>query len=80
MPSCPQDVGHDLSTISEEIEALDDNKCITRDPPKECVSIEKQTGDASSEKKWTTGLGSMIICLLRWQIKVQRLTATPINL
>ena len=51
-PSCPQDLGRDLSIISEEIEALDKKnnqsfQCITRDPPKECVSIEKQTGDVS---------------------------------
>ena len=41
---CPQDLGHDLSIISEEIEALDKTinqslQCITRDPPKECVCI-----------------------------------------
>ena len=52
-PSCPQNLGHDLSVIIEEIEAL--NKIIsqnlqynTRDPTKECVSIETQTGDVSS--------------------------------
>ena len=45
IPSCPQSLGHDLSIISEQIEALDkiisqSLPCITRDPPKECVSIE----------------------------------------
>ena len=52
-PSCPQDLGHDLSIISEEIEALDkiidqNLQCIAQDPPKECVRIETQTGDVSS--------------------------------
>ena len=52
-PSCPQDFAHDLSIISKEIEALDkvmnqSLQCITRDPSKECVSIETQTGDVSS--------------------------------
>ena len=50
-PSCPQDLGHDLTIISEEVEALDkiinqNLQCITRDPPKECGSIETQTDDA----------------------------------
>ena len=48
-PSCPQDLGHYLSIISEETEALDkiinqSLQCINRDPPKECVSIESLTG------------------------------------
>ena len=52
-PSCPQNLGHDLSIISEEIEALDkiinqSLQCITRDPTKEYVSIETQTGDVWS--------------------------------
>ena len=52
-PSCPQNIGHDLSIISEEIEALDEIinqslQCITQDNPKECVSIETQTCDVSS--------------------------------
>ena len=52
-PSCPQNLGHDLSIISEEIEALDkiinqSLQCITRDPIKVCVSIETQTGNVSS--------------------------------
>ena len=52
-PSCPQDLGHDLSIISEETEALDkiidqNLQCIAQDPPKECVRIETQTGDVSS--------------------------------
>ena len=50
--SCPQDLGHDSFVISEEIEALNEIinqslQCITRDPPKEWVSIETQTGDVS---------------------------------
>ena len=50
--SCPQDLGHDAFVISEEIEALNEIinqslQCITRDPPKEWVSIETQTGDVS---------------------------------
>ena len=49
-PSCPQNLGHDLSIISEEIEALDkiinqSLQFITRDPTMECASIETQTGD-----------------------------------
>ena len=52
-PSCPQNLGHDLSIISEEIEALDkiinqSLQCITRDPIKVCVSTETQTGNVSS--------------------------------
>ena len=59
--SCCQDFGHDLSIISEEIEALDkiinqSLQCITRDPPKECVSIETQTGDVSSAKYVDSGV------------------------
>ena len=43
--SFPLDLGHDLSIISEEIEALDkiiseSLQCIIRDPPKESVSTE----------------------------------------
>ena len=52
-PSCPQNLGHDLSIISEEIEALDkiinqSLQCITRDSTKECVSTKTQTGGISS--------------------------------
>ena len=52
-PSCPQNLGHDVSIISEEIDTLDKKinlslKCITRDPTKECVSTETQTGDEIS--------------------------------
>ena len=62
-PSCPQDLGHDLSIISEEIEVLDKTinqslQCITRDPPKECVSIESQTGDVSSTEYVDSGVGT----------------------
>ena len=62
-PSCPQDLGHDLSIISEEIEALDKTinqslQCITRDPPKECVSIETQTGDVSFAEYVDSGVGT----------------------
>ena len=51
-PSCPQNLGHDLSIISEEIEALDkiinqSLQCITRDSAKECI-IETQTCGISS--------------------------------
>ena len=84
-PSCPQDLGHDLSIISEEIEALDkitnqNLQCITRDHPKECVNIETQTGDVSFAEYVDSEVGPMTIYLLRWQIKVQRLIATAINL
>ena len=59
--SCCQDFGHDLSIISEEIEALDkiinqSLQCITRDPPKECVSIETQTDDVSSAEYVNSGV------------------------
>ena len=62
-PSCPQNLGHDLSIISEEIEALDkiinqNLQFITRDPPKECVSIETQTGDVSSTEYVDSGFGT----------------------
>ena len=61
--SCPQDLGHDLSIISEEIEALDkminqSPQCIARDPPKECVSIETRTGDASSAEYVDSRVGT----------------------
>ena len=63
IPSCPQDLGHDLSIISKEIEALDkiinqSLQCITRDPPRECVSIETQTGDVSSAEYVESGAGT----------------------
>ena len=63
IPSCPQNLGHDLSIISEEIEALDkiidlSLQCITRDPTKECVSIETQMGDESSTEYVDSGVGT----------------------
>ena len=52
-PSCHQNLGHELSIINEDTEALDkiinqSLQCITRDPIKVCVSIETQTGNVSS--------------------------------
>ena len=63
IPSCPQNLGHDLSIISEEIEALDkiinqSLQCITRDSTKECVSIETQTGGVSSTEYVDSGVGT----------------------
>ena len=60
-PSCPQDLGHDLSIISEAIESLDKMidqslQCITRDPPKEGISTE--TGDVSSAEYIDFGCGA----------------------
>ena len=62
-PSCPQNLGHDLSIISEEIEALDkiinqSLQCITRDSTKECVSIETQTGGVSFTEYVDSGVGT----------------------
>ena len=62
-PSCPQNLGHDLFIISEEIEALDkiinqSLQCITRDSTKECVNIETQTGEVSSTEYVDSGLGT----------------------
>ena len=62
-PSCPQDLGHDLSIIREEIEAVDKTvnqslQCITRDPPEECVSIETQTPDVSSAEYVDSWVGN----------------------
>ena len=62
-PSCTQNLGHDLSFISEEIEAMDkiinqSLQCITQDPPKECVSIETQTDDISSTEYVDPGVGT----------------------
>ena len=62
-PLCPQDLGYDLSIISEEIEALDKTinqslQCITRDPPKECISIKTQTGDVLSAEYVDSGVGT----------------------
>ena len=53
--SGPQNLGYDVSIISEEIEALDriinqSLQCITGDSTKECVSTETQTGGVSSTK------------------------------
>ena len=84
-PSCPQNLGHDLSIISEEIEALDkiinqSLQCITRDRPKECISIETQMGDISSTEYVDSGVGTKTIYLLRWQIKVRRLITIAVNL
>ena len=60
-PSCLQDLGHDLSIISEETEALDkiisqSLHCITRGTSKKCVSIETQTGDVSSAEYVDSGV------------------------
>ena len=73
-PSCPQNLGHDLSISSEEIEALDkiinqSLQCITGDSTEECVSIETQMGDMSSTEYVNSGIGPMTIYLLWWQIK-----------
>ena len=62
-PSYPQDLGHDLSIVSEKIEALykiinQSLECITPHPPKECVSIETQTGDTLSLKYVDSGVGT----------------------
>ena len=62
-PSYPQNLGHDLSIISEEIEALDkiinrSLQCITRDSTKESVSIETQTGGVSSTEYVDSGIGT----------------------
>ena len=62
-PSCPQNLGHDLSIIREEIEALDkiinqSLQCITRDCTKECVSIETQTGGVSSTEYVDSRVGT----------------------
>ena len=62
-PSCPQNLGHDLSIISEEVEALDkiinqSLQYITRDSTKECVSTETQTGGVSSTEYVDSGVGT----------------------
>ena len=62
-PSCPQNLGHDLSIISEEIEALDkiinqSLQCITRDSTKEFVNIETQAGGVSSTEYVDSGVGT----------------------
>ena len=62
-PSCPQNLEHDLSIISEEIEALDEIinqslQCIIQDSTKECVSIETQTGGVSSTEYVDSGTGT----------------------
>ena len=62
-PVCSQNLGHDISIISEEIEALDKiiNRSlqrITLDPPKECVSIKTQTGDVSSTEYVDSEVGT----------------------
>ena len=51
--SFPQDLRHDLSITSREIETVSKTsnqslQCITRVPPRECVSTETQAGDVSS--------------------------------
>ena len=58
-----QDLGHDLAIISEEIETSDkiinqSLQCIIRDPPKEYVSTEAQTGDISSAEYVDSGVGT----------------------
>ena len=59
--SCPQDLGHDLSIISGEIETVDrvinqSLQCITRYPPYECVNHETQTGDVLSAEYVDSGV------------------------
>ena len=61
MSSCPQDLQHDLSIISEEIEALDkiinqSLQCISRDTPKQYFSIETQTRGVSSAEYVDSGI------------------------
>ena len=84
-PLCSQDLGYDLSIISEEIEALDKTinqslQCITRDPPKECVSIETQTGGVSSAEYVDSEVGTNDHLFVTVANKVQRLIATAISL
>ena len=60
-PSCPQNLGHDLSIISEDIEALDkiinqSLQCITRDSTKECVSTETHMGVLSCTEYVDSGV------------------------
>ena len=82
-PSCPENLGHDLSIVSEEIEALGKTinqsfQCITWDTPKECVSFEIQTGEISSTEYVDSGVETNDDLFI--MVKVQRMIATAINL
>ena len=62
-PSCPQNLRHDLSIISEEVEALDkiinqSLQCISRDSIKKPVSIEAQTGGVTSTEYVDSWVGT----------------------
>ena len=62
-PSSPQNLRHDLSIISEVIEALDkiinqSLRCITRDSTKKCVNIETQASGVSSTEYMHSGVGT----------------------
>ena len=83
--SCPQDLGYDLSFISEEIETLDEIinhglQCITRDLLQNMLALKDKRVTDHLQNMLTPGLGLMTIYLLWWQIKIRRMIVSAINL
>ena len=83
-PLCPQNLGHDSSIISEEIEALDKifkaSRALLETLLKNVLALKHKRVVYHLQSMWIPGLGPMTIYFLWWQIKVQRLIATAINL
>ena len=79
-------LGHDLSIISEEIEALDEiikaSSVLLENLPRNVLALKHKrvTYYLQNICILTPGLGPMAMYLLRWQVKVQRLIATAISL
>ena len=82
--SSPQNLRHDLSIISEVIEALDKIIkqtlwCITRDSTKKCVTIETQAGGVSSTEYLDSGVGTNddLFAMVATDSDCDQLIATP---
>ena len=82
--SFPQDLGNDLSIISEELEALvktidQSLQYIIRDLPKVSTSIETQTDAVSSGKYADPGVEINNDLFVTVKYKVRRMIANVIN-
>ena len=83
-PSYPQNLGHDLSIISEEIEALDKiikvSSALLETLLRNVLALKHKRVAYHLQNMLISGLGPMTIYILWWQIKVQRMIAIAINL
>ena len=77
-------LGHDVSIISEEIEALDEiikaSSVLLENLPRNVLALKHKRVTYYLQNILTPGLGPMAMYFIRWQVKVQRLIATAMNL